>query len=255
MHGRLTSPPQPEVGGWGRGRLSLLWTFFEALSSNNISTWCDSLYRRKMCLLGFLGDELFGALNKLSQTATSRGRAPLPLCHHWNVYGSIDADLTTVLNSPECLGMTQGHDLQPRFPGLSPLLEEFLAVLDYTSLFHDPMVAQSIVLWNLGPHGFDQSGLHIDRIFAHTSMQSKLWERLTAWIRKHYEDKIVLLGDLNSTSEVLTTHEIVWQDIGRRRPRVRAEYSNASLRALLLPGGLRWKVAQRRNCTPPLFDP
>jgi hypothetical protein len=83
-------------------------------------------------------------------------------------------------------------------------------------------------------------------------MQSKLWERLTAWIQKHYEDKIVLLGDLNSILEALATHEIVWKDIGRRRPRGRVKYSNAALRTLLLPAGLRWKVAQRR---PTRHDP
>jgi hypothetical protein len=56
-------------------------SFLEALSSNDVTAWCDSLYRRKLCLLGFLGDELFGALNKFSQKATSRGRTPLPLRH------------------------------------------------------------------------------------------------------------------------------------------------------------------------------
>jgi hypothetical protein len=57
----------------------------------------------------------------------------------------------------------------------------------------------------------------------------------------------VLLGDLNNTlPEALATHEIVWQDIGRHRPRGRTEYSNEALRALWLPGGLAWKVAHRR---------
>jgi hypothetical protein len=84
-------------------------------------------------------------------------------------------------------------------------------------------------------------------------MQSQLWERLIVWIRKHLEDKIVLLGDLNCTMpEVLATREIVWMDIGRHRPRGRTEYSNAALRALLLPGGLVWKVAHRRSTR---YDP
>jgi hypothetical protein len=73
---QLDSSALPQSRGWGRDRVSLLRSFFEALSSNSIHTWCNSLFRRKMCLLGFLGDELFGPLNKLSQRTSSRGRAP-----------------------------------------------------------------------------------------------------------------------------------------------------------------------------------
>jgi hypothetical protein len=254
---------------------------------------------------------------------------------------------------------------QLRSPGLSSFLREFLQIVDCTSLFHDQVDAQSILLWNLGPHGFEKSGLHIDHLFAenrsviclqdlriplhkkedirhdlerrfpykvficvyqhrptsrhrnhgyvfstltalhtgvflsafsfqigapvyrsrrdrrrtvftdggrslcitatrrsgekihilniyqftatHSSMQSKLWERLTNWIRKHLEEKIILLGDMNCTMpEVLVTQEIVWKDIGRHRPRGRTSYSNDALRKLLLPDGLFWLVTQRR---------
>jgi hypothetical protein len=83
---------------------------------------------------------------------------------------------------------------------------------------------------------------------AHISMQSRLWERLKVWIRKHLADRILLLGDLNSAMpETLASREIVWQDIGRHRPRGRTEYSNEGLRTPLLPGGLVWKVAQGRH--------
>lgn len=78
-------------------------------------------------------------------------------------------------------------------------------------------------------------------------MQSKLWERLTVWIRKHLEAKIVLLGDLNCTMPEGLATQIVWKDIGRHRPRQgRTDYSNEALRALLLHDGLVWRVAQRR---------
>jgi transposase len=64
------------------------------------------------------------------------------------------------------LHRVQGAELADRSSGLSPLLRDFLAIMVYTSLFHDQADAQSILLWNLGPHGFDKSGLHIDRIFS-----------------------------------------------------------------------------------------
>ena len=54
---------------------------------------------------------------------------------------------------------------QPRPPGLSHFLREFLQILDYTSLFHDQVDAQSILLWNLVPHGYEKSDLHIDHLF------------------------------------------------------------------------------------------
>ena len=76
MSKRPDSSAMPQTRGWGKDRVSLLRSFFEALSSNNIHNWCNSLFRRKMCLLGFLGDELFGPMNKLSQQTSSRGRAP-----------------------------------------------------------------------------------------------------------------------------------------------------------------------------------
>jgi hypothetical protein len=80
---------------------------------------------------------------------------------------------------------------------------------------------------------------------AHHTLQSQLWERLKGWIRKHLAEKIVLLGDLNSTMpEALVSREIVWQDIGRHRPRGGTEYSNEGLRTLLLPRSLVWKVTQ-----------
>ena len=47
--------------------------------------------------------------------------------------------------------------------------------------------------------------------------------------------------------EAVISREIVWQDIGRHRPRGRTEYSNEDLKALLLPGSLVWKVTQARH--------
>ena len=55
--------------------------------------------------------------------------------------------------------------------------------------------------------------LHLLNVYqftaAHNAMQSQLWERLTAWIRKHSAEKILLLGDLNSTMpEALITRRL-----------------------------------------------
>ena len=119
-----------------------------------------------MCLLGFLGNELFGPLNKLSQQTSSRGRAPLSLRCLWAQYGSTDTDLATALMNMGSLRLTQRRGQQQRSAGSSPLLRDFLTILDYSSLFHQLADAQSILLWNLGPHGFEKSGLHIDRIFS-----------------------------------------------------------------------------------------
>jgi hypothetical protein len=306
----------------------------------------------------------------LTLETSSRGRAPLSLRCLWAQYGSTDMDLATALLNMGSLRHTQGRGQQPRSAGSSPLLRDFLTILDHSSLFHQSVEAHSILLWNLGPHGFEKSGLHIDRIFsenrsviclqdlrislrrkeeirsdlerrfpykvfisvhqhratqrhrntgyvfstltalhtgvflstfsfqlgapkyrhrrekrrmvftdsgrslcltatlrsgeqlhllnvyqftaAHNALQCQLWERLTAWIRKHSAEKILLLGDLNSTMpEALITREIVWQDIGRHRPRGRTEYSNEGLKALLLPGSPVWTVTQARNTRHP----
>ena len=370
MSKRPDSSATPQTRGWGRDRVSLLRSFFEALSSNNVHNWCNSLFRRKMCLLGFLGDELFGPMNKLSQQTSSWGRAPLSLRCLWAQYGSTDMDLATALLNMGSLKHTQRRGQQPRSAGSSPLLRDFLTILDHSSLFHQLVDTHSILLWNLGPHGFEKSGLHIERIFsenrsviclqdlrislrrkeeirndlerrfpykvfisvyqhratqrhrntgyvfstltalhtgvflsafsfqlgapdyrhrkgkrrmvftdsgralcltatlrsgeqlhllnvyqftaAHTALQSQLWDRLTAWIRKHSAEKILLLGDLNSTMpEALISREIVWQDIGRHRPRGRTEYSNEGLKALLRPGSLVWTVKQASNTRHP----
>jgi hypothetical protein len=249
---------------------------------------------------------------------------------------------------------------------MNPLRGPSAGAEDCSSLFHQLADAHSILLWNLGPHGFEKSGLHIDSIFSenrlviclqdlrislrrkeeirsdlerrfpykvfisvyqhratqrhrntgymfstltalhtgvflsafsfqlgapehryrrgkrrmvftdsgrslgltatlrsgeqlhflnvyqftvdHNALQSQLWERLKGWIRKHLAEKILLLGDLNNTMpEALVLREIVWQDIGRHRPRGRTEYSNEGLKALLIPGSLVWKVTQAHH--------
>ena len=88
-----------------------------------------------MCLLGFLGDEIFGPMNKLSQQTSSRGRAPLSLRCLWAQYGSTDMDLATALVNMGNLRHTQGRGQQPRSAGSSPLLRDFLTILDL-SLIH-----------------------------------------------------------------------------------------------------------------------
>ena len=161
--------PQPhteEYWGWGGNRLLLLRSFFEALASKIITTWCDSLYRRHMCLMGFLGDELFGPLNVTYRRASLRGKAPLHLCKLWKMYASSKADLWNALTPLGDLETPGELERQLRSPGLSSFLREFLKILDCTSLFHDQADAQSILLWNLGPHGFEKSVLHIDHLFA-----------------------------------------------------------------------------------------
>ena len=51
--------------------------------------------------------------------------------------------------------------------------------------------------------------------------------------------------------EALILREIVWQDIGRHRPRGRTEYSNEGLKALLRPGSPVWTVMQASNTRHP----
>ena len=51
--------------------------------------------------------------------------------------------------------------------------------------------------------------------------------------------------------EALISREIVWQDIGRHRPRGRTEYSNEGLKALLRPGSPVWTVMQASNTRHP----
>ena len=75
-------------------------------------------------------------------------------------------DLSIALLNMGSLRHTQGRGQHPRSAGSSPLLRDFLTILDYSSLFHQLVDAHSILLWNLGPHGFEKSGLHIDRIFS-----------------------------------------------------------------------------------------
>jgi hypothetical protein len=114
--------------------------------------------------MGFLGNELFGPLNVTYHRSSSRGRDPLYLRKMWQMYMSSKADLWDALTPLGDLETPGELDRQLRSPSLSSFLREFLKILDCTSLFHDQVDAQSILLWNLGPHGFEKSGLHIDHL-------------------------------------------------------------------------------------------
>ena len=110
--------------------------------------------------------ELFGPLNVTYRKASSRGRALLHLRKLWQMYMSSKVDLWNALTPHGDLETPGELERQLRSPGLSSFLREFLQIVDCTSLFHDQVDAQSILLWNLGPHGFEKSGLHIDHLFA-----------------------------------------------------------------------------------------
>jgi len=88
--------------------------------------------------------------------------------------------------------------------------------------------------------------IHVLNIYlftaAHPSCQRRLWTNLERWIRKHNEDKIILLGDLNSTFPAgRGLHGVTWRNVGRYRKAGLSELIQPELSDALRPNGTRWR--------------
>ena len=73
-------------------------------------------------------------------------------------------------------------------------------------------------------------------------LPAELWTNLERWIRKHNEDKIILLGDLNSTFPAgRGLHGVTWRNVGRYRKAGLSELIEPELSDALRPNGTRWR--------------
>ena len=163
-----TSWTESTSTGWGGGRLALIRSFFVAMNSSDMRNWCQQTLGRFQDLVSFTGDRLFGPTNPISEQRGARGRAPPTSSRLWQMYARIDKPLTDVTSeAPTAAGIPGLCSLDPSpAPHLSRLQSDWLSLLCTTGAFSRPQDGYNVLLWNLGPHGFEASRIQVEALFA-----------------------------------------------------------------------------------------
>ena len=156
-----------QAAGWGGGQVALIHSFFVALNSGSLRTWCLQAQGRHQDLVSWLGDRLFGPGNPITEQGSALGKAPPSASRLWRMYARLDSSLATVTSealSTAGLPGLSSLDSSPAF-GMSPLQAEWLTLLDTTGACSRGQESQNVLLWNLGPHGFEASRLQVEALF------------------------------------------------------------------------------------------